>query len=299
MANYIRGERIYIRRRTYWPNPFIPRLKAARFEWSKCRTWSFNSAFSAALQPSSLFPWGSTAYRDSLSVDEIVVVCVNRGLTAISSAFSTSSAVSGGLALGGRLGIPPGGRLRLYVGLRLSQWPRSGMKREFWTLVRVESVATSGSGCIVSDCFDIISGQERHTDGIQDIDEVTVVLLASQIYLHTGIVALSGRVPLASKDRSCCYTGPPHHTILGLLWHGKRLGVLTPILRRRLFPQRGERLYCACSCESRVLVEREVELRSLWHGTTSSPICLYFIFANSLCGWIQWMRGHLLQRDEL
>lgn len=37
------------------------------------------------------------------------------------------------------------GRVRLYVGRRLRYFPRSGMKREFCTLVSVESVDTSGS----------------------------------------------------------------------------------------------------------------------------------------------------------
>lgn len=35
--------------------------------------------------------------------------------------------------------------MRLYVGLRFRYLPRSGTKSEFWTLVRVDRVATSGS----------------------------------------------------------------------------------------------------------------------------------------------------------
>lgn len=37
------------------------------------------------------------------------------------------------------------GGLRVYVGVRLTQGPRSGTKSEFWTLVRVDKVDTSGS----------------------------------------------------------------------------------------------------------------------------------------------------------
>ena len=36
-------------------------------------------------------------------------------------------------------------RVSVYVGRRFKYLPRSGTKREFWTFVRVDSVATSGS----------------------------------------------------------------------------------------------------------------------------------------------------------
>lgn len=45
----------------------------------------------------------------------------------------------------GKLGGRTGSWERSYVGLRLTNLPSDGTKREFWTLVMDDSVATSGS----------------------------------------------------------------------------------------------------------------------------------------------------------
>jgi hypothetical protein len=50
----------------------------------------------------------------------------------------------------------------LYVGRRLTKRPRFGTKREFWTFVSVESVATSGSVHHISSASKV--GEERREE---------------------------------------------------------------------------------------------------------------------------------------
>jgi hypothetical protein len=147
---------------TYCLKPFMPRLNASRRECSMCRTRSLSSAFSSGVQPSSRSPCGRTAYRDSLSVEEIVLVWVSCGRDSSNSFPSSVCSATGvcsialgtlwpitlgdlwSIALAG-LELAVGRRVRLYVGRRLSREPRFGIKREFCTFVRVERVETSGS----------------------------------------------------------------------------------------------------------------------------------------------------------
>ena len=73
-------------------------------------------------------------------------LCLRRAAFSSSSNPSSSSGAgsSGGGGASGGVGVSAR-RVRVNVGLRLTYLPRSGMKREFWTLVRVDRVETSGS----------------------------------------------------------------------------------------------------------------------------------------------------------
>ena len=135
---------MHSRRRTYCPNPFIERLNRARREWSICLTRSSSSSLSSFVQPCSIWPSGKMAYCALLSVD--VVVAERPNGCGSSSPPSTgfdkrfNEALSLSIAR-----VSPGRSDILYVGRRLRNLPIEGMKSEFWTWVRVESVATSGS----------------------------------------------------------------------------------------------------------------------------------------------------------
>jgi hypothetical protein len=136
-----------LRFRTYCQNPFIPLLNFSRLECSMCLTWSFNSATSSELQPWSCSPWGKTAKWSSSSLEVMEVRrCLRRAAFCSSSSPSSSSGAgsSGGGGASGGVGISVR-RVRVNVGLRLRYLPKSGTKREFWTLVRVDRVETSGS----------------------------------------------------------------------------------------------------------------------------------------------------------
>jgi hypothetical protein len=115
----------------------MARLNLERRECSMCLTWSFNSRTSSVVQPLSELPSGKTA-NGSSPITELIEVCrCGRSETNFSSRSAVSPAVSSS-----KLGA---GLDRVYVGVRLSRSPRLGTKREFWTLVRVDKVDTSGS----------------------------------------------------------------------------------------------------------------------------------------------------------
>ena len=76
----------------------------------------------------------------------------------------------------------------LYVGRRLRILPSEGTKSEFWILVRVESVATSGSAKSQFTLYK--AGLVTHAHDIQQVHRVRVVLvlkrlIISQIFIMT------------------------------------------------------------------------------------------------------------------
>ena len=144
-GRYINGPKRNSRLRTYCLNPFSERLIFARREWSWCLTMSSNSASSIDVQPSSVTSSGKTAYC-RFGVGLGILAC-GRGSPALSSPASFWLAMSFNFALS--LSIErssPARSVILYVGRRLMNFPSEGTNNEFWTLVRVDNVATSGSG---------------------------------------------------------------------------------------------------------------------------------------------------------
>jgi len=131
----------YSRRRTYCQKPFIERLKCARREWSSCLTRSSSSSKFSRVQPSRVTSSGTTAYCKVLSSPS----------NSRSSLFSSTSSnlfdmrFNEALSLSINRASRAGSEI-LYVARRLTNLPNDGTKSEFWTLVRVESVDTSGSG---------------------------------------------------------------------------------------------------------------------------------------------------------
>lgn len=120
------------------------------------------------------------------------------------------------------------GRVIVYVGMRLTKLPRFGTKREFWTLVRVESAETSGSRF----------GQVRNmvlglhlismlTDHVQHIDHVRSILILALLLLlraqsWCSPCHCSCTVPTKAIHRSLTASSKPARSH----WGGRDLALL-------------------------------------------------------------------------
>jgi hypothetical protein len=128
---------VALRRRTYCPKPFKARFIFARREWSICLTRSSSSSLSSFVQPSSVLSSGKMAYWQLHKLSSLL----------FSSPSSPSPAMRFNLVFSlSIVRVSWALSVTLYVGRRLTNLPSEGTKREFWTLVSVERVATSGSG---------------------------------------------------------------------------------------------------------------------------------------------------------
>jgi hypothetical protein len=142
---------MYLRLRTYCPNPLKDRFSFDLLECSICLTWSLSSALSSLLHPSNDAPWGKTAKRVSLRVESIVAIVamvppdsvrVSLGSArsgAAPAAFACACASRAGPStafISSRLCCSLGVCRRTYVGRLLTHLPRFGTKREFCTFVK-------------------------------------------------------------------------------------------------------------------------------------------------------------------
>ena len=175
-----------LRRRTYCEKPFIERLKCARREWSSCLTRSSSSSKLSRVQPSRVTSSGTTAYCKVLSNPS----------SCSSLLFSSPSSNLFDIRFNEALSLSINRASRsaseiLYVARRLTNLPSDGTKREFWTLVRVESVDTSGSG---EGYFTPFKKRKLiHTHYVQQIYGVRIIFIPRGLFFGSIVLTAEKR----------------------------------------------------------------------------------------------------------